>query len=203
MEQTRGVTGFFCNEPMLVYQNADAEPEKLGINILNEIKGIDESHRKNPSDFLGEHVLEQLVSVNETDPATGNHKKHFRRHLPSDLVREDARTIYALFEPVQGTIKPYIDGLLDFYPNGNDFVKDSHFCKWGYVLNADNGQFEILRGDQTDIHDEPPVYGIGGSQPIGVYDCKDMPYCACKIIHSYDLTDLPPEDQFLADLKSK
>lgn len=198
MQQTRGVAGFYYNEPMLIYQNENAEPEKLGVKILREFKGY---NLKQDFELVSEFSLMDLTPVKGAEPATGYHKQRFRRHLPSELVREDATTLYDLFKPLQGTLKPYLDGLVNIYPDDSHFIKDSHFCKWGYVLNVDDKRFDILRGDQTKNEDEKPIYGIAERQDFKMYHLKDTPYNFCSIVQSYDVGDLPSEEQFLKDLE--
>jgi len=199
MNQIRGVAGFYYDKPMLIYQNENAEPEKLGVNILSELRTYNLGESLS---FIRKSVLGDLFSADEADPASERLKLRFMQHFPLELVRRNAKTMYDLFEPLQGTLKPYIDGLVDYYPDGSDFVGDSHFCKWGYVLNVDKEQFEILRGDQTDEvkEEESPYYP---KLPIAKrkFNCEDTAYFICKVVKTYNAFDLPANEQFLHDLE--
>lgn len=196
--QTKGLAGFYLNQqPMLIYQNNNAAPEELGVQLLQEIKdysSIDKllSTKENISDLIGLEETKPLI------PGNMFHK-NLRRHFPSEQINECARDIYELYKPFQGTLNPYMEGTLKFYPDGSDFIEDSHFCKWAYILNLDNHQFDILRGDQVN-KPRDPTYSQHERNPAHVYGGKV--YHPCAVIQSYALSQLPSEKQFLADIKT-
>lgn len=96
-------------------------------------------------------------------------------------------------------MKPYLDGLLGYYPKANDFIDESYFCKWGYVINFETDQFDILKGDQLD-GDREPAYQESSSA-VNSYNGEDRPYISCTIEKSYDLGNLPSDEQFLKNLE--
>lgn len=202
MGQTRGVAGFHYYEPMLLYQNENAEPEKLGVDILNELKECEVAKRLPfyQADF------HEIFFLNEGDSVENSHGIHakFRRHFPKELFRRDAKTAYELFEPLQGTLKPWLNSYMNFLPNSSDFIDDSFFCKWGYVFNIDKGQFEILRGDQTEEPSEPLYERFDIEKRTCAFhsysDGNELNF-PCRIIKAYDVDNLPSEEQFLQDLE--
>lgn len=140
----RGIAGFHCIKPRLIYQHKDAQPEKLGVRILNEFK----KYEPFEFDYIEEKILE-LKAVPEHDAVQPKNKQQLIRQISEHRIGYKAITNYEIFRPLQGTLEPWMSGKVGFYPDGTDFVHDSYFCKWDYVANFDNQHFEILRGDQT------------------------------------------------------
>jgi hypothetical protein len=67
--------------------------------------------------------------------------------------------------------------------DGIDFIKDSLFCEWGYVINLDDEVLEVYRGFQTEPHKNrytDYVYESGGET-----------YYPCKLIKFLPLNDIP------------
>jgi len=57
---------------------------------------------------------------------------------------------YCLLRNVQGELKPYINGSIQHLIDSQDFIKDSLFCEWGYIINLDDNVLEVWRGFQKE-----------------------------------------------------
>lgn len=193
--QIRGIVGFLSEEePKMTYQNDNAEPEKVGLSILNDavsmVGGMDLEDAMDTIKKIRLHDEDADVST-----VTGS-LQEARRHLPKGVVNTNARDFYTFMEPLQGTLRHYINGLVKAMPNGNEFVCDGLFCKWGYIINLDNKTLDVLRGDQEDSKE--PLYGIFTQNPNYGYG-KHAAH-PCQIVKSYQLENLPDKDIFLKDL---
>lgn len=195
--QTRGLAGFYhLDDLQMIYQNNNAEPEKLGVTLLEETKAytmprLMKGHLEDISERL-ERVSENTL-VNERRDLV----QHIRRRLPNEMQNPDATDIYELFQPFQGTLQPYLEKTLTSFPDATDFIRDSKFCQWAYVLNLENTSFDILRGNQIEEPQSLP-YNLGEVSAEHCYG--NELYYPCQLVKSYPLGNLPGKDTFLADL---
>ncbi|PNS14483.1 hypothetical protein CAC42_3769 [Sphaceloma murrayae] len=67
-----------------------------------------------------------------------------------------------------------------------DFIEDTLFCEWAYVVNVDEGELEAYAGNHV---------GMEGRHSFA--DRKSRP----ALMGLWRLDDLPSEKQFLADIK--
>ncbi|WP_309400987.1 hypothetical protein [Cerasicoccus maritimus] len=150
---TRGLIGFRHNgADKLAYNHYDSGPEHLGVKILKEVHEVD----PDTWDIVRERVR-SLVTINEQrqlGPNDGMVIAEIRRHLPDLKYARAPRDYYELFRPVQGTLKPYLDGKLTFIADANEFIYDSLHCEWAYIVNLDNHAFEVWRGFQLTPSEE-------------------------------------------------
>ena len=71
-----------------------------------------------------------------------------------------------------------------------DFANDSLFCEWSYVIDLDQGIFEVHRGLVTSPHSN-------GRFANG--KCESSGYYPVQLATSYKLDTLPSVDDFLRD----
>lgn len=189
---TRGLFGFRIEDTdKLAYNHTDSTPDMLGLRILNELRAvddwdivrqrIDDLHTLPEERLLGEHTSMAEAEV--------------RRHFPNLECRVAPRNIYDLYQPLQGTLRPYLNGELMFMPNASDFIHNSLHCSWAYIINLDTEEFEVWKGNQRepDSEDnrlvaEPNRYGTEPDR---------MGYYPCAMVKQYDLSDLPNHGLFL------
>jgi hypothetical protein len=78
--------------------------------------------------------------------------------------------------------------------NKIDFVKDSLFCEWVYVIDFDLKTFEVFRGfNQTPLNNDERFSTFS--------DIVKQEYYPVKLFIKYDLNKLPTEKKFLDDCK--
>lgn len=116
---TQGLTGFrYKGKDKLAYSHADADPDSLGQKVLQELRDIkDWDKARDRVDSLipvpEQRMLDEHSSVAETE----------LRRAFSDLKYDSKpRNYYDLYRPLQGTLKPYLDGKLMFMPEASDFI---------------------------------------------------------------------------------
>ncbi|MDF7809313.1 hypothetical protein P4E94_17850 [Pontiellaceae bacterium B12219] len=183
---TRGLIGFrYRNKDKLTYNHADSHPDTLGLKILRELRGVD-----NWNVVLDR--IDSLVPVPEQrqlNEYTSMAEAEVRRAYPNLEYRVGLQNIYDLYQPLQGTLQPYLDGKLMFAPDASDFIQNSLHCEWAYVANLDTEKFEIWKGLQSKP-DPENRYGTEHDR---------MGYYPCRMIKEYELQNLPEPGSYLSD----
>ncbi len=143
---TRGTYGFrHDSADKLIYNHADSQPETLGLNILRELRDVE-----NWNVILDR--IEGLVSIPEERLLSGHTsmaETEIRRAFPDLEYKCVPKNVYDLYQPLQGTLQPYLDGKLMFLPDASDFIHNSLHCEWAYIANLYSETFEIWKGLQT------------------------------------------------------
>jgi hypothetical protein len=68
----------------------------------------------------------------------------------------------------QGDLNAYKEGL-SYMIDNSDFIKDSVFCEWAYIINLDTNELEVYKGFQ----DTPSNSRYGNKKSEGgFYPCK-------------------------------
>lgn len=169
----------------MIYNHSDSYPEALGVEILSELKAV-------PDWDEAKAMASSLIGIPETRELPGLDRMfetEVRRHMPDTVKAENPATLYDLYQPIQGTLAPYLDGRLRFVPTANDFIYDSLFCEWGYIANLDTDTFEVWRGLQQEPFQGENRYGT---------EADRTGYVPCRPLLNYSLkTDLPSNDEFL------
>lgn len=78
--------------------------------------------------------------------------------------------------------------------NREDFAADSLFCEWAYVVDLDKGTLEVYEG-----FNKEPLTEADRFYPLqATIKERDDKYYPVKLLASFDLNNLPKEDDFLA-----
>ena len=183
---TRGTYGFRLNQAdNFIYNHADSQPDILGLRLLRDLRDVG-----NWNVVLDR--VESLVTIPEQrqlNEFTSMAEAEIRRAFPNLEYKGSLKNIYDLYQPLQGTLKPYLDGKLMFVPDASDFIHNSLFCEWGYIANLDTEKFEIWKG----LQEKPDPKNRYGTEH------DRMGYYPCQLIKEYDLKDLPEPGSYLSD----
>jgi hypothetical protein len=183
---TRGLIGFRHNDAdKLIYNHSDSHPDTLGLKVLRELRGVE-----NWNVVLDR--IESLVPIPEQrrlDEHSSMAEAEIRRAFPDLEYKGVPQNFYDLYQPLQGTLQPYLDGKLMFAPDASDFIHNSLHCEWAYVANLDSEKFEIWKGGQNKP-DPENRYGTEHDR---------MAYYPCQMIKEYDLHNLPEPGRYLQD----
>ncbi len=183
---TRGLTGFrYKEKDKLAYNHADSHPDSLGLKVLRELRDV--KNWNAVRDRIGSLI--PVPEQRKLDEHSSMAETEIRRAFPDLKYRYKPRNFYDLYQPLQGTLKPYMDGKLMFMPDSSDFINNSLFCEWAYVANLDSNKYEIWKGLQTKP-DPDNRYGL---------EADRMGYFPCQKIKEYDLMDLPEPGYYLSD----
>ena len=183
---TKGLIGFRCNDTdKLIYNHSDSHPDTLGLKVLRDFREVSDWNT------VCDRV-ESLVSIPETrmlGDNTSMAESEIRRHFPEQEHQFSPRNFYDLYQPLQGTLKPYLEGNLSFMPDASDFIRNSLHCEWAYIANLDDWKFEVWRGGQTKP-DPENRYGEEADR-MGCFPCEK--------VKAYELEDLPEPGRYLSD----
>ena len=164
---TRGSYGFRKNGvDKLTYNHYDSYPSGLGSDVVRFCMNHDVKEMKD--------IFDNIFLVNESDTPTENQINQCIENGFSDFnVRSGKKTDwYCLLRNCQGNLECLANVEPNSYAymiNNNDFIKDSLWCEYAYIINLDDEVLEFYEGFQ-----EKPQEGnrYGTEQNRGYYPCK-------------------------------
>jgi len=123
---TRGIVGFRVNEKdYLSYNHFDSYPDFLGEGVKAAIQWLLVNH---PLDYSV--VRERIANLKGVE--RDSHYDEIRRVSREPILWMNGEETRMIFE--------------------NEFVRDSCFCEYGYIINFDTEQVEFYRGFQEKPH---------------------------------------------------
>ena len=142
---TPGAFGVRCDSvDRLSYNHCDSYPSGLGAQLLTQVRGanLDDWREK----------ARKLVGVDGASAAIPTEADIEQLKPFTDLSVSERKPTdwYCLFRKLQGDIPETLK--LGRYLRAEEFLADSLFCEWVYVVNLDENQFEIYKGYQLDPH---------------------------------------------------
>ena len=156
---TEGAVGFVqCDNATIIYNGCDSYPDGLGNDVLDFIRrwGLDKI----------EEMVSNFVYVN------GNSEGADFYSLEDYFLNEDGKTNY----------------IVDIHKklsvcNDINFIFDSLFCEWLYLLDLDSENLEVFKGLNEDI-------------PMGRFSCippSESGYRAVSLVKTIPFNNLPPK----------
>lgn len=139
---TRGAYGFYKDGVTKVtYNHCDSYPAGLG----NEIKDFILLTGKEQMN----QIFDRIKLVNGREKPTSEEMERLKTFYNGD-VNGGAEEYYNLLRETQGDLKAYlVYPELDIMIDSEDFLQDSLFCEWAYIINIDDSILEIYKGFQT------------------------------------------------------
>lgn len=140
---TRGLYGMRKNEiDKTSYNHFDSYPTGLGRDILNFIKNhsIEEMNS----------FYDRIIMVNEQAKPTEQEIKNCMDNNSVDLSVSNKSTDdwYCLLRELQGDLDALYKCNVAYMTNGSNFIKDSLFCEYAYIINLDTKCLEFYKGFQ-------------------------------------------------------
>lgn len=181
---TRGTYGFRKNgEDKLTYNHFDSYPDWLGRNVI-------EFCQNHSVEEINE-IFDKIVMVNEkTDKPTTEQIKECVENGFVDLnVSTQSETDwYCLLRNCQGDLECLANTKDHAYmiDDGN-FIKDSLFCEYGYIINLDEDVIEYYEGFQK----KPQEWNRYGTTP------NENGYYPCKLVMVFPLNEIDDVDKNL------
>ena len=158
---TRGFYGFRKNgEDKLTYNHFDSYPDCLGETIVRFCKetSIEEMNE----------IFDRIVLVNEGDKSTKAQILECAEYYNGSVSNQSIEDWYCLLREAQGNPDVYKHGLKYMIDNQN-FIKDSLFCEYAYIINLDANYLEFYVGFQKEPCD---LNRYGTEEDNGYYPCK-------------------------------
>ena len=174
---TRGTFGLRKNKKdYLMYNHYDSYPGCLGSEVVNFVRKV------NNFDDLAEKV-KNLTVVKESDTPSPALRKKYKKFTQYVSTGKDW---YATLRALQGLEFLYavLHGEVEHIMLNNNFIRDSLFCEYGYIINLDTNKLEFYRGFQQK------------AQKGNRY--KKFPngkYYPCKLVGTAPLDNIPDDWQ--------
>lgn len=174
---TRGMYGFRINgTDKCTYNHYDSYPEVLGRDITRFAATVRLEAMK--------EFASAIKLVDAKTPPTDEQIEKCKRYGYCDFgVSTKSETDwYCLTRKLQGDFAKMAESMLnewDYYmPDESEFIKDSLFCEYAYIINLDTGTLEYYKGFQR----EPQDGNRYGEEPNddGYYPCRlvlEIPLC--------------------------
>lgn len=168
---TRGMYGFRINgTDKCTYNHYDSYPEGLGRDITRFAAMVRPEAMK--------EFASAIKLVDTETPPTDEQISKCKRYGYCDFgVSTQSETDwYCLTRKLQGDFAKMTESMLnewDYYmPDNSEFIKDSLFCEYAYIINLDTGTLEFYQGFQR----EPQEGNRFGEKPNedGYYPCRLM-----------------------------
>ncbi len=203
---TRNLTMVISNGETKVaqYGQWDGYPSGNGVIVLDFLHttNLEEFKKKlNKVIFVNgnkeKEIQKWLESIGCKDGwMTGEQSKLYQKKYPY-LTRDNGA---AILEMIRDTEDDEI-----WITDSSDFAGDSLFCEWAYLIDLDKNKLEVYEGFNNEpltIEDrffylmQEAEKEIKERSDVGI----DSAYYPIKMVKSYDLNNLPLEDEFLNDL---
>lgn len=135
---TRGAIGFRVNnEDKVQYNHFDSYPSYLGLEILNYIQGTNLQALK--------ETAERIILVEEDGIPTEEQIVECQPWTNLDVSEHSVSDWYCLLRDAQGGLNAFSEGL-KYMSDYKDFLKNSLFCEYAYIINIDEQVLEYYCG---------------------------------------------------------
>ena len=174
---TRGIVGFRENgNDHLVYNHFDSYPDCLGQIMVDFART---KAAKNPT--LYKEMASAMRDISGTTP-TEIDIQRCKDFTDLGVSNQSTDDWYCLLRDTQGDPEAILKcGLYEAY---DDFIKDSLFCEYAYVINFDTGMLEFYEGFQNEPHDSGRY---ATSEPNG------SEYYPCRLVGEFPFDDIPDD----------
>jgi len=161
---TRGVIGFvgtLHNEQLhkVSYNHWDSYPSGLGYKVVEYIQS------KNFNEIRKDFSNIELVVEGDEPTLEQKLTCSLAETTDTNVGGQTEDDWYCLLRNAQGDLG--LSAKIGYMIDSKDFLYDSLFCEWAYLLNMDTQELEIYRGFQ---HDEDTIKGRYREGPLKGYD---------------------------------
>lgn len=165
---TRGLYGFRKNGvDKLTYNHWDSYPDYLGDIVVGFCKSTTIQE-------LNE-IFDRIVLVDNNNRPTKKQIDECIKYYDGSVSEQSVDDWYCLLRDTQGNLDVYKNGL-KYMLDDKDFIKDSLFCEYAYIINLDTNCLEFWVGFQTESN-ENNRYGTETHDNLGkYYPCKMVSY---------------------------
>lgn len=199
---TRNLTMVISNGETKVaqYGQWDGYPEGQGVTALNFLTNTDLNKFKeklNSVKFINgskeKEINKWLKSIGcENGWMNMEQAKLYHEKYPL-LTRDNGAGILNLIMESEEEI--------NWVNDNREFAADSLFCEWAYVIDLDKNTFEVYEGfNQEPLTINDRFYHLTAESEK---EHRDSQYYPIKLSKSFDLNNLPFEDEFINSFKQE
>jgi len=191
---TRHVTAVIQSEQFKIaqYGQWDGYPEGQGTNILNFLRKSNLDKFKEQVAkccFISEEEIKQRWIECGADPDD--------EWVGMDVATKFKKKYPGLSRDIGSDILSMVyNGETFELQNSIDFVEDSLWCEWAYVIDLDKNTFEVFEGFNKKPLNENERFFNGGT----VQEKNTGEYYPVKLVKSYSLDKLPTKAKFLKEI---
>ena len=184
---TRGCYGFRKNGvDKLTYNHWDSYPDCLGYDVAEFCK--------NTSIAEMNEIFDKIVLVDEMGKPTKKQIDECIKFYNEGVSTGSVEDWYCLLREAQGDLNAYKSGL-KYMIDSSDFIQDSLFCEYAYIINLDTNCLEFWVGFQK----EPCE---GNRYGMETHDNMDK-YYPCKMFSYYALDTDKTAQEIVDDMNAR
>jgi hypothetical protein len=179
---TRGIVGVRVDgQDKLAYNHSDSYPEGLGDDVVKALRVM---LAKKGLAKIKELARAVRLVDEQKDKPTPSDIARFREFCNTGVGGQTETDWYCLLRDLQGDIEATLNAgvMLD----AREFIKDSLFCEWAYVINLDDEVLEVYMGFQR----KPPV-GRYAAERAKKEGGEYEEYYPCTLVASFPFAKLP------------
>lgn len=179
---TRGSIGFRVNGvDKLTYNHSDSYPSGLGQEFVSQCRKLAKIKSLNQR-------VDKLVVVNDDVPPTTVEIEKLSEWANLSVDTGTVTNWYCLLHKTQGDLTKILKA--GYMLDGNNFILDSLFCEYAYILNLDDGTLEFYRGFNQRKNKNKGRYS--SLKPLGQDHREgDYVYYGCTLVGSVPLNNIP------------
>lgn len=180
---TRGAIGFRINgQDKMTYNHSDSYPSWLGVQFVEQVRKLVKRADLNEK-------VEAINVVDGDTPPTADEKAKLVWYANLSVSDQTADDWYCLLRNAQGKLDEYVK--CGYMLAGNDFITDSLFCEYAYILNLDRGVVEFYKG----FNKNPKAPGRYSGNRADYGNGRLSDYYGCALVGVYPMTDIPDDWQ--------
>lgn len=181
---TRGLVGFYSNgETKAMYNHYDSYIDGLGADVIKFLRTIRLDTLKD--------IVSKIKMVKENSKPSSKQISECKVEGTIDLnVGAQSETDwYCLLRNAQGNLFTYAKGF-PYMLDGQEFIKDSLFCEYAYIINIDTNELEVYVGFQKKKQSiKINRYMKGAKLTEGYYPCHLLTKLSFEQITSTPTTE--------------
>jgi hypothetical protein len=180
---TRGAFGFrIGGVDKITYNHYDSYPDGLGDHVAKDLVAalVEDSF----GDMKRKAAALRLVSRDDTPTADDIAACKAAGTIDTGVSKQSLGDWYCLLRkaaPSSAGIWPLLD--VGVMIDSHDFLADSLFCEFGYIVNLDEMTFEVYRGSQRAAHEK----GRYAAMPVEARHVDT--YWPVALVGTYQLAD--------------
>lgn len=169
---TRGCYGFYKNGiTKATYNHFDSYPSVLGENILDFAGNTSLKNMNN--------IFDKIELVREDDIPTIEQIENCQDFTDLSVSSQNIIDFYCLLRKAQGDLNAYKTNL-KYMIDSRDFLGDSLFCEYGYIINLDKNVLEFYKGFNK----------VPQNNRYSKFANEKEEYKECKLLAEYPLTEI-------------
>jgi hypothetical protein len=140
---TRGAYGFHVDgQDKATYNHGDSYPSGLGVTLLNFLRTADIAALK--------EVAKSVRLVDDKVKPTPQEIEKYKVWANTGVSSGKLDEWYVLLRESMGEPDAWLAGCDVMLDGGATFMQDSLYCEWAYLINLDDGVFEVYKGFNKD-----------------------------------------------------